>query len=149
MVRSWLNILIVCIMSILLQNPVDKGCKLNVHKTFRRLLDVFWTSYVRSGYVLCLLRSSPFQVAILIRSENSKENIYDRVSFKNIKTSYTNVLAHFLKLPTQMCLQISNNAPVKLLLKISLKFPYQLQSHLRVAILNFFGIFRRASAHSP
>ena len=39
--------------------PVDTGRKLNVHKTFRRrpedVLDVFWTSYVRSIYVLCLL----------------------------------------------------------------------------------------------
>ena len=39
--------------------PVDTGGKLNVHKTFRRrpedVLDVFWTSYVRSIYVLCLL----------------------------------------------------------------------------------------------
>ena len=38
-------------------NPVDTGRKLNVHKTFRRrlvrLLN-FWTSHVRSIYVLCL-----------------------------------------------------------------------------------------------
>ena len=31
--------------------PVDTGRKLNVHKT---VLDVFWTSYVRSIYVLSL-----------------------------------------------------------------------------------------------
>ena len=38
--------------------PVDTGRKLNVHKTFRRRLedvqDVFWTSYGRWIYVLCL-----------------------------------------------------------------------------------------------
>ena len=34
-------------------NLVDKGSKLRVHKTFRRLLDVFWTSCVSSIYVLC------------------------------------------------------------------------------------------------
>ena len=39
-------------------NPVDTGRKLNVHKTFkrrRRRQDVFWTSYVSSICVLCLL----------------------------------------------------------------------------------------------
>ena len=40
----------------------------------------------------------------------------------------------FLKLPVQMHLKIANNASVKLLLKTSSKFSYQLQSHLRVAI---------------
>ena len=33
-----------------------------------------------------------------------------------------------------MYLKVTNNASVKLLLKMSPKFPYQLQSHLRVAI---------------
>ena len=42
---------------------VDTGRKLNVYKTFRRrpwedVLDVFWTSYVRSIYVLCLCGST-------------------------------------------------------------------------------------------
>ena len=40
----------------------------------------------------------------------------------------------FLKLPVQMYLKVTNNASVKLLLKMSPKFPYQLQSYLRVAI---------------
>ena len=34
--------------------PVDTGRKLNVHKTFRTRPDIFWMSYVRSIYVLCL-----------------------------------------------------------------------------------------------
>ena len=34
--------------------PADTGRKLNVHKTFNLRQDVFWTSYVRSIYVLCL-----------------------------------------------------------------------------------------------
>ena len=33
---------------------VGPGRKLNVHKTSEDLLDVFWTPYVRSIYVLCL-----------------------------------------------------------------------------------------------
>ena len=37
-------------------NPVDTGGKLNVI----RRTDVFWTSYVRSIYVLCLQESSLF-----------------------------------------------------------------------------------------
>ena len=35
-------------------SPVDTGRKLNVHKTFRDVLSVFWTSFVHSIYVLCL-----------------------------------------------------------------------------------------------
>ena len=60
---SWVVILIVAEIVSLLQfctdvskksNPVDTGRKLNVHKTFRRRPGRFWTSYVRSVYVLSL-----------------------------------------------------------------------------------------------
>ena len=34
---------------------VDTGRKLNVHKSSEDVLEVFWTCYVRSIYVLCLL----------------------------------------------------------------------------------------------
>ena len=34
--------------------PVNTGRKLNVHKRSGDVLEVFWTSYVRSIYVLCL-----------------------------------------------------------------------------------------------
>ena len=34
--------------------PVNTGRKLNVHKCSGDVLEVFWTSYVRSIYVLCL-----------------------------------------------------------------------------------------------
>ena len=37
-----------------IDRSVDTGRKLNVHKTFRRCPGVFWTSYGRSIYVLCL-----------------------------------------------------------------------------------------------
>ena len=55
---------------------------------------------------------------------------------KKRKISYIKetFLWSFLKLPVQMNLKIANNASVKLLLKMSPKFSYQLQSHLRVAI---------------
>ena len=33
--------------------PFDTGRKLNVDKTFRRRSDIFWTSHVRSVFILC------------------------------------------------------------------------------------------------
>ena len=33
---------------------IDTGHKLNIYKTFRRCLIVFWTTHVCSSYVLCL-----------------------------------------------------------------------------------------------
>ena len=38
----------------LISNPVDTGRKLNVHN------NVFWTSYVRSIYVVCLLEKQVY-----------------------------------------------------------------------------------------
>ena len=41
-------------------NPVDKARKLNVHTKLEDVLDVFWTSYVCSIYVLRLPGNNHF-----------------------------------------------------------------------------------------
>ena len=33
-------------------SPLDTGCKLNIHKNAEETMDIFWTSYVHSIYVL-------------------------------------------------------------------------------------------------
>ena len=38
----------------MITDPADTESKLNVHKTSRNVQDVFWTSYVRPIYALCL-----------------------------------------------------------------------------------------------
>ena len=40
---------------------LDTGRKLNVRKTSEDVQDVFWTSYVRSIYVLCLWGGYPMK----------------------------------------------------------------------------------------
>ena len=67
-------------------NPVDTGPKLNLHKMFRNVLDVFWTSYLRSIYLLC-----PQGMLLLFNScgnknESVPETMYRRKSFHHIQT---------------------------------------------------------------
>ena len=59
--------------------PVDTGRKLNVHETFRRLPGRFWTSYVRSIYVLCL-RGLSYIRSKLWHGISSHKNKIDSIS---------------------------------------------------------------------
>ena len=46
--------------------PLDTPCYLNVRKTLEDLQDTFWTSYVRSIYVLYPARVEPNVEFILV-----------------------------------------------------------------------------------
>ena len=67
-------------------NSVDTETKLNLHKMFRNVLDVFWTSYLRLIYLLC-----PQGMMLLFNScgnenEPVPETMHRRKSFHHIQT---------------------------------------------------------------
>ena len=68
--------------------PVDTGRKLNVHKTFRRRLDVFWTSYVRSIYVLCLLGRATIFTSVLLFHHMNMNMRKHQLSSLNLRSSH-------------------------------------------------------------
>ena len=78
---------------------LDTGRKLNVHKTFRRLQDIFWTSYVCSIYVLCpegtwsdISQICFFWLLLSLMKKNVLWKIRNLAGFKEIGIPWKGVL---------------------------------------------------------
>lgn len=77
------------------QSPLDRAKKLNVRKTFRIRLHFFWTSYIRSLYVLCpggfLVRKNWVQVVFTPLRNISRSLIHSQYLIHTLK-----ILHHLL-----------------------------------------------------
>ena len=67
-------------------NSVDTETKLNLHKMFRNVLDVFWTSYLRLIYLLCPQGMMLLFNSCVNENEPVPETMHRRKSFHHIQT---------------------------------------------------------------